>query len=466
MDTETYAIAHRDMVAEKRRVAMTSVVAALFLTAIKLGVGLWTGSLGILSEALHSGLDLLAATITFFAVRIADRPPDADHQFGHGKIENLSALFETLLLLLTSVWILYEAYERLTGDAVDIQVNFWAFAVIIVSIVVDISRSRALMRIARKYDSQALEADALHFSTDIFSSLVVLIGLISVMVGFPEADAIAAAIVALIVIWISLRLGKRTVDGLLDRVPPGIEERVSTVVEEIDGVESIRRMRIRPSGGTMFINLVIGIQRTTFFDRAHGIVDAVESAVRTALPRADLIVHAEPVIGVREKLADKIEYLVHQSGLTAHNILLLWVNDQYQIEFDIEYPQGTPFSEAHEIASIVENRILRELPNVADVRIHLEEDTTAVLPAREAAAADRERVVNRASEIITSHADAELRHIDVFEITDGLKLSITIALPASLTLLEMHAIVDQIEHTLLAGEQRICSVFIHAEPLD
>ena len=466
METETHSIAHREMVAEKRRVAMTSIVAAVFLTGIKLGVGLWTGSLGILSEALHSGLDLLAATITFFAVRIADRPPDSDHQFGHGKIENLSALFETFLLLLTSVWILYEAWERLTGEAVDIQVNFWAFAVIIISIVVDISRSRALMRIARKYNSQALEADALHFSTDIYSSLVVLIGLISVMVGFPEADALAAAIVALIVIWISLRLGKRTVDGLLDRVPPGIEERVTAVVEEIDGVESIRRMRIRPSGGTVFINLVIGIQRTTFFDCAHGIVDAVESTVRETLPRADLIVHAEPVIGVREKLADKIEYLVRQSGLSAHNVQLLWVNDQYHIEFDIEYPQGTPFTEAHDIASIVENRILRELPNVADVRIHLEEDTTAVLPAREADADERERVQHRASDIIRSHTGAELRHMDVFEIIEGLKLSITIALPASLTLLEMHSVVDQIEHALLAGEQRICSVFIHAEPID
>jgi len=466
MTDQHHTIAHREMIAEKRRVAMTSVIAAVFLTGMKLGVGLWTGSLGILSEALHSGLDLLAATITFFAVRVADRPPDEDHQFGHGKIENLSALFETFLLLLTSVWILYEAWERLTGEAVHIQVNFWAFAVIIISIVVDISRSRALMRIAKKYDSQALEADALHFSTDIFSSLVVLIGLISVMVGFPEADSIAAAIVALIVIWISLRLGKRTVDGLLDRVPPGIQQTVTTIVEEIDGVESIRRMRIRPSGGTLFINLVIGIQRTTFFDRAHGIVDAVEAAVREVLPRADLIVHPEPVIGVREKLADKIEYLVRQSGLTAHNVLLLWVNDQYYIEFDIEYPQGTPFSEAHEIASIVENRILREIPNVSDVRIHLEEDTTAVLPARPAASAERDHVIQRASDVIAAHAGCGLRGIDVFEIEEGLKLSITITLPASLTLQEMHAIVDQIEHALLAGEERICSVFIHAEPLD
>lgn len=455
---------HVEMIAEKRRVAMTSVIAAVFLTGMKLGVGLWTGSLGILSEALHSGLDLLAATITFFAVRVADRPPDEDHQFGHGKVENLSALFETFLLLITCVWILYEAWERLTGEAVHIDVNFWAFAVIIISIVIDFTRSRALMRIARKYDSQALEADALHFSTDIFSSLVVLVGLISVLIGFPEADAIAAAVVALIVIWVSVRLGRRTIDGLLDRVPPGVQQSVEQLVEETDGVESIRRLRIRPSGGAIFINLVVGIQRTTFFDRAHGIVDAVEAAIREAYPRADIIVHAEPVIGVREKLADKIEWLVRQSGLTAHNVMILWIDDQYHIEFDIEYPQGTGFGEAHEISSLVENRILREVPNVADVRIHLEEDSTAVLAARYASADVRERIDERIRTIVEARDDVILRTMSVYEFEGGLKLSVTVALPVSLSMQQMHAIVDQLEREFKAADPELTSVFIHAEP--
>ncbi|MBN1447459.1 MAG: cation diffusion facilitator family transporter [Bacteroidetes bacterium] len=452
------------MVAEKRRVALTSVVAAVFLTGMKLFVGIWTGSLGILSEALHSGLDLMAATITFFAIRVADRPPDEDHQFGHGKVENLSALFETFLLFITCIWILYEAWERLTGEAVHIEVNFWAFAVIIVSIIIDFSRSRALMRIARKYDSQALEADALHFSTDIYSSLVVLVGLISVMTGFPEADAIAAAIVALIVIGVSIRLGRRTIDGLLDRVPPGIQQSVEHIVGEINGVESIRKLRIRPSGGTVFINLVIGIQRTTFFDRAHGIVDDVEDAVRTVHPRADLIVHAEPVIGVREKLADKIEWLVRQSGLTSHNVTILWVNDRYHIEFDIEYPQGTTFVEAHEIASHVENRIMAELPNVADVRIHLEADSTIVLPARDVTTREAD-LVRRCSEFITDHGRRiTVQTVSIYEEEAGLKVSCTIGLPSELRLQEMHAIVDQIEHVIKGSDPRITDVFIHAEP--
>lgn len=459
-------LSREEMIREKRRVAMTSVVAAVFLTVMKLVVGIWTGSLGILSEALHSGLDLLAAMITFFAVRIADRPADEDHQFGHGKIENLSALFETLLLLVTCVWILYEAWERLTGDTVHIQVNFWAFAVIIVSIAVDFSRSRALMRIARKYNSQALEADALHFQTDIYSSSVVLVGLISVMIGFPEADAIAAAIVAFIVIWISVRLGRQTIDGLLDRVPDGVQDTVTRAVDEIDGVESIRSLRLRPSGGAVFVNLVIGIQRTTFFDRAHAIVDSVEESVRRALPRADILVHAEPVVGVREKLSDKVEWLVRQSGLTAHNITILWVDEAYVVEFDIEYPQGTTFEAAHELASEVETRIREHLANVRDVHIHLEEETVRALHAREVS--DTEHALMRRCTAFLE-TQKEVRNVDMlrlFATEQGLRLTVTVSLSRSLSLAEMHHVVGQLENGLAAIDGRIDDIFIHAEPVD
>ena len=455
-----------EMIHEKRRVAMTSVVAAIFLTGMKLTVGVWTGSLGILSEALHSGLDLLAAMITFFAVRIADRPADEDHQFGHGKIENLSALFETLLLLVTCVWILYEAWERLTGQSVHIEVNFWAFAVVIFSIVVDFSRSRALMRIARKYNSQALEADALHFSTDIYSSSVVLVGLVSVMIGFPEADAIAAAIVAIIVIWISVRLGRQTIDGLLDRVPPGIEDTVRSVVEETDGVESIRELRLRPSGGIVFINLVVGIQRTTFFDRAHRILDTVEDKVRATIPRADILVHAEPVVGIREKLSDKVEWLVRQSGLSAHNISILWVDEQYVIEFDIEYPQGTSFEDAHMLASEVEQRIREHVPNVSRVHVHLEEDEVSAIGAQDVTENETD-VVARCREYLEAQADVVIAHeVLLFNTERGMRLSVVVSLPRHLLLRDMHEVVDRLENGLKALDRRITNIFIHAEPAD
>ena len=203
-------------VVEKRKAALSSVIAAIFLTGIKLVVGLMTGSLGILSEAAHSGLDLVAAGMTYFAVKIADKPADREHTYGHGKFENLSALFETLLLFITCGWIIYEALQRIFFHEVHIDVNFWSFAVVITAIVVDYSRSRILFKAARKYNSQALEADALHFSTDILSSAVVIVGLIGAWFGFHKADAFAALVVSGIVIWISLRLGKKTIDMLTD----------------------------------------------------------------------------------------------------------------------------------------------------------------------------------------------------------------------------------------------------------
>jgi cation diffusion facilitator family transporter len=455
---------HAKMTAEKRRVALASVFAAVLLTAMKLVVGLWTGSLGILSEALHSALDLLAALITFFAVRVADRPPDDDHQFGHGKIENLSALVETLLLLATCVWILYEAYERLAGGGLHIDLNVWAFVVIIISIFVDIGRSRALMKVAKKYQSQALEADALHFSTDIYSSLVVLVGLISVLIGFPEADAIAAVIVAGIVIWISVQLARRTIDGLMDRAPAGLRSTIENAVLEVSGVESVRELRIRGAGAEVFINLVIGIQRTTFFDQVHGIVDRVEDNLRAAVPRGDVIVHAEPVIGVRENISDKIEWLVRQSGLTAHNISILWVGEHFVIDFDIEYPQGTTFIEAHDIATEVEQRIRENVPNIHDVRIHLEEDTDSVLTALDVTESEQP-LLSRALNSIGAHPEVNsITSMSCHDTESGLRLTATFALPRTLTLFQMHSIVDEIETELKGLDKRIVKVFIHAEP--
>lgn len=461
------AVLHHDlttMTAEKRRVAMTSVFAAVLLTTMKLVVGLWTGSLGILSEALHSALDLLAALITFFAVRVADKPPDSDHQFGHGKIENLSALVETVLLLATCGWILYEAYARLTGDAVHVDVNVWAFAVVIISIFVDIGRSRALMRVARKYNSQALEADALHFSTDIYSSLVVLIGLISVLVGFPEADAIAAAIVAGIVIWISIRLARKTIDGLMDHAPEGLRESVEHTVLDVDGVESIRVLRLRASGAEVFINLVIGVQRTTFFDQVHGIVDRVEDAVRAAVPRCDVIVHAEPVTGVRERLTDKVEWLVRQSGLTAHNVCILWVDERYVVDFDIEFPEGTSFLRAHELASEVEQRVRLQLPNVSAVHVHLEEESVGVLDARDVTTVESSLVGRIGQRISGEPSLLSLRRLTCLATPEGLRIDATLALPGELSLRDMHAVVDRVEREIKAIDARITEVFIHAEP--
>jgi cation diffusion facilitator family transporter len=278
----------------KNRMALTSVIAAVFLTSFKLVVGLLTGSLGILSEALHSALDLIAAVITLFAVRIADLPADNEHNYGHGKIENLSALIETFLLLVTCFWIIYESINRLINKH-PIEVNAFSFIVIITSIIIDFSRSRALYKVARKYNSQALEADALHFSTDIWSSMVVLIGLIVYsLFDFVYADSIAALIVALIVLSVSYRLGRRAFDVLIDRAPTKIVDQINQVIDKIPGVIKYHDLRVREGGSYKFVELNIHVNKGLSIEEAHSISENVEYEITKKIPHCKVIVHIEP----------------------------------------------------------------------------------------------------------------------------------------------------------------------------
>ena len=279
---------------EKKSIALTSVIAAIFLTGFKLVIGILTGSLGILSEALHSALDLVAAIITFFAVKFADVPPDEGHNYGHGKIENYSALIETLLLVITCIWIIYEAIRRLVTHQVHIEVTVWSFIVIVSSIVIDFSRSRALYRVAKKHDSQALEADALHFSTDIWSSSVVLIGLIGVSFNFYYADPIAALIVAMIVLTVSYRLGKRSFDALIDRAPIGLHERVAAIVKDVLEVKQFHDIKVRESGPYKFVDINIHVDKNMTIDHAHEISHKVEEAINSKVKNVKVMVHIEP----------------------------------------------------------------------------------------------------------------------------------------------------------------------------
>ncbi len=279
---------------EKKNIALTSVLAAIFLTGFKLIIGLLTRSLGILSEALHSALDLVAAVVTYFAVRISDKPADYDHNFGHGKIENISALIETLLLVITCIWIIYEAVGRLVSGNTHIEVTPWSYAVVIISIIIDFSRSRALHRVAKKYGSQALEADALHFKTDIWSSSVVLLGLIAANFNYVAADSIAALMVALIVLSVSYRLGKRAFDALVDKAPDGIIEQVAIIVSEIKEVLLFHDIRVREAGNTKFIELNIHVEKSLTVEQAHDIASNVENAIQQKIQHSNVVVHFEP----------------------------------------------------------------------------------------------------------------------------------------------------------------------------
>jgi cation diffusion facilitator family transporter len=287
---------------EKRSVALVSVLAAVGLTTFKIIVGLTTGSLGILAEAAHSGLDLVAALMTLFAVRISGRPADRNHLYGHGKVENLSALFETGLLFATCAWILYEAIGRLDSHQVALEVNVWSFLAMGTSIVVDISRSRALSQTARKFRSQALEADALHFSTDIWSSSVVILGLVCVLIGrqvpslefMHHADAVAAIGVALIVVYVSGQLAFRTIQALLDVAPSGLERKIIATVESLPGVSNCHSVRMRYSGPQLFVDIHVLVDGNQTLRDAHKLTEQIEETIQRLVPRADVTVHPEP----------------------------------------------------------------------------------------------------------------------------------------------------------------------------
>jgi len=287
---------------EKNYAALSSVAAAVGLALFKLVIGLMTNSLGILAEAAHSALDLAAAIITFMAVRVSDKPADDEHLYGHGKVENLSALVETLLLLVTCIWIVYEAIGRLFFKSPVISASVWAFIVMAVSIVIDYNRSRMLYRAARKYRSQALEADALHFHTDIWSSSVVIVGLLGVFIAnhvpalkfLEKTDAVAALGVALIVVGVSLQLGKRTVHALLDSAPSGLQAKIKKTVEALPGVSDCHQIRLRISGHLMFVDVHVTLDGRQSLNEAHELTETIETAIRDIAPEADITVHPEP----------------------------------------------------------------------------------------------------------------------------------------------------------------------------
>ncbi len=457
---------HNDeSIREKTNIALTSIAAALFLTGIKLFVGIQTNSLGILSEAAHSGLDLIAALLTYFAVTIAERPADEEHQYGHGKIENVSALLQTILLLVTCAWIIWEAIRRLVSHETHIEATVWSFSVMVVAIVIDVSRSRALKRIAKKHRSQALEADALHFSSDIWSSLVVIVGLGFVSNGYTTVDAIAAIGVALLVLFISYRLGRKTIDALMDRVPEGLYQRMLTTIREVEGVEEVHSIRLRPSGAKVFVDTIVGIRRTTPFEHAHAIMDKIEMAIQAADPNVDVRVHAEPFEGKDETVADKIRMMVIKNGLRApHNLEVHHTDGKYHIDFDLEYQQGKSFTEAHQVATEIEEQIRRTVPSVEKVTIHMEEYQPTEVElgvVTEAEAALREKIRGK---VMQDKRILGCSDVTLLKAGDKYTASVTCQIEKKRPLDEVHKIISETEMELYKKFKELRRVTIHAEP--
>lgn len=448
-------------------------LAAVVLTGMKLVAGLVTGSIAVLAEAAHSGLDLVATLMTLFAVRVADKPPDSDHQYGHGKVEHLSALFEIGLLVITCIWIFYESIQRLVSGESHLQLTVWAFAVMLISIAVDYWRSRALGRAAEKYHSDALAADALHFRTDIWSSLIVLLGLSLVLArdltGLPDvlgsADAIAALVVGGIVLSISGRLAKSTIDALLDRAPELVGREIGSVVRSIKGVQELRRMRLRRSGNRIFADLVVGVPRTTTFADAHELTERIERAISHAVPRTDTVIHFEPVAGRDETAADQIHYLAHQQGIQAHAVHLREVDGILDANLHIELDPGMSLDEAHGVATKLEEAVRATNPRIKSVNTHLEVASSAAGPRTEVTD-ERQLLMDQ----ITSLADSiagrgSCHYIRVYESAQSrIDLVLHCTLPAELPIRPVHDISTEVERKLRDKIAHLENVLVHVEP--
>lgn len=461
------------LTSEKRRVAATSVAAAVFLLALKLVVGLWTGSLGILAEAAHSLLDLVAAGMTWWAVRASAQPADGRHTYGHGKFENLSALGQTALLLATCVWIFFEATERLTSKQVEVEVTIWAFAVMGISIVVDISRSRALRRVARKSGSQALEADALHFSTDIWSSSVVILGLAAVWlaprVGVPrllDADTVAAMVVALIVVWVSIQLGRRSIAVLLDEAPAGMREKIAAAMN-LPGIREVKRVRLRQSGPEAFVDVTLAVEHGTTLERSHSIADAAEGAIQDLLPGADVVVHVEPDgtgnCGA-DNPAETVRRLALQHTLPVHSVRFQNVMGRLTLELHAELPPDLSVAEAHALVSAFETEVRQILPRLARVVTHIEPALRADLSPTSVPCGHFGEL-QAIHEILAEHRDAGRAHdLTVATGERGLSLTFHWTVHPELSVAAAHARTEDLERALRQRLPELNRVVIHVEP--
>jgi cation diffusion facilitator family transporter len=456
---------------EKQSVALGSVLAAVLLTTMKLVVGLVTGSLGILSEAAHSGLDLVAATVTYFSVRLSDKPADSSHPFGHGKIEHLSAFIQTGLLLVTCAWIIVEAGRRLFIREVHVEPTAWAFGALFISITVDTFRSRALFRVARKYNSQALEADALHFSTDVYSTSIVILGLILVTIAQREnapwllhADPVAALAVAGIVVFISMRLGKKTVDALVDAAPEGSSGRIAEAVSRVPGVLDHSRIRVRQSGNRLFVDLRLMLESNITFEHAQSVVAAVETTVHELFPTADVVVHAAPREPSSEDLVAKVRSVAHRSNYQVHDVWAYELDRGINVNLDLEVDPALTLQAAHEQASDLEKEIKRELSEVNEVNVHIEPLTKRVESGNQAmldqSAVERKllEIARQTPELLDCHS------IKAHHVGQNVFVRMHCTLEPTLDVARVHDITEELKFKFREAFPQISKISIHAEP--
>jgi cation diffusion facilitator family transporter len=462
----------------KRSVALFSVFAAFGVTLLKFLTGLLTGSLGMLSEAAHSGVDLVAAAITLFSVHVSDRPADADHTYGHGKIESLSAAIETVLMLASCVWILTEAIRRIAfREHLALKFSIWPFAVILLAITVDYTRSRKLRRIADETRSEALAADAIHFRTDIWSSLAVLFGLAVTYAGehwqIPQlelADPIAAILVAGIILYVTWKLARRTIDALTDATPPEARAQNRALIRElasIDGVLSVDRIRTRRSGPSYFADVTLGMPRNLTFQRSEQITTAATAAVQRHLPGADVVVHSIPIASLAESVHDRIRAVAARSNLVIHDVSVQEYNHQLHVEQHLEVDETMTLRAAHAIVTQLESEMRRELPQISSILTHIESEPATI---ERPASLERDRQLEVR---LRRAAQAFPEILDIHEVfvtrthnngADRIQVNCHCTLSDDLPMSKVHEIITALENAFKLEDPEVSRLLIHPEP--
>ncbi|HEY7296892.1 MAG TPA: cation-efflux pump [Xanthobacteraceae bacterium] len=450
----------------KQRVALSSIAASAALTIAKAVVGTATGSLAILSEAGHSLLDLAATVATFFALRVSGKPADQEHHYGHGKVESVYALAETAFLFLLSGVVIWEAAHRLAGgEAHAVEATIWAFGVIVVSVITDFFRARILYRVASQTSSEALEADALHFASDMWSSVAVLIGLAAVAWGHQWADSAAAIIVAVFICVAGWRLGRRTIDTLTDTAPAGIAERVSAIAAGIPGVVAVVRVRVRPAGATLFVDAEVAVSRTLPLDRVTAIKDRILGALRRELPRAEATIHTAPRALDDETVLERVMVIARNRALAVHHVTVHAIGERLSVSLDLEVDGNLALGRAHAIADGLEQAVREELGSEVEVETHIEPLQTRDVAGRDAPA---ERIAAVANELRTLAAGLgffdDIHDVRVREAPDGEIVNFHAHVDPALSVSAVHDKTDELERALRERFPTIKRVIGHAEP--
>jgi cation diffusion facilitator family transporter len=455
---------------EKGLAAALSVTAAGLMAVLKLVVGLLTGSLGMLSDAAHSGIDLAGALLTLLSVRVSDKPADEDHPYGHAKVENLSAFIETFLMLTSSVWITAEAIIRIFIEPVALRYSFWPLLVLALSMAVDFWRSRQLKDVAVRYQSDALAADAFHFASDIWSSAAVFIGLCAAWTGhilnipwLRFADPIAAIIVAMLILHFGSRLAWRTIGALTDSVSPETRRLVLRELQQTDGVLSIDQARMRRAGNKYFADFTLSLPRQLTFQRVEDTVREATGAVQRVLPGADVVIHTVPRSTLAESVFDRIRAVAARNNVTLHEISVQSIGDRLRVEQHLEVNENLSLSQAHSFVRRLEDEIRSELPQVGKVLTHIEnEPATIETPQRVDLERDIEAHLRHAASLIPAIVD--IHDVAIGRIGDKLQVSCHCTLPDDMPMQQVHEIITALEDRFKLECPEVYRVLIHPEP--